>query len=76
MEHQYIYTKGFNDGHILAKYKPVLVTKLMQGLCKTSEYLQGLSDGKAEYEKGIIKHKMVELDQLRSFGEPDLNIGR
>ncbi|MBL7771717.1 MAG: hypothetical protein JNM95_02505 [Chitinophagaceae bacterium] len=67
MEQEHNYHLGFNSGFLLAKYKRALVTKLTQSIRCTSAYLQGLSDGKAEYDKSMQQEKLKELESLRTW---------
>lgn len=55
-----LYLKGFNDGYLLAKVNPELLTQLIQGnQSKTSEYFKGLVSGKKELEKELSLAKLA-----------------
>ena len=55
------YVTGFNNGYILAKHEPGLLSKIVKNLSSTTNYLQGLFSGKEEYE---LEHSRVHENEL------------
>ena len=47
------YIKGFNHGYLLAKHEPDLAAQLTEQPNAHSEYFQGLTYGKQEYDKEL-----------------------
>jgi hypothetical protein len=45
------FTKGFNNGYLLAQHRPELLAKVTIGLDPANDYINGLLAGKKEYEK-------------------------
>ena len=66
-EKQYI--KGFNNGYLLAKHEPALLSKIMTGLAPANDYLEGIFEGKDQYEREATKSKLDELQELRNKGK-------
>jgi hypothetical protein len=44
------FQKGFNNGYLLAQYKPELAEQVTKDLKPENDYLDGLLSGKQEYE--------------------------
>lgn len=71
------YVKGFNNGYLLSHHAADLADTVIDRLEGTEDYLQGLKDGKQQYEKELDKelsrwaeqHKDMQ-DQSR---EPELD---
>jgi hypothetical protein len=56
--------KGFNSGYLLAKHKPELSKKLLNGLQKTDNpYVLGLIEGSRE----VKKERDLELKKERPY---------
>jgi hypothetical protein len=47
------YTRGFNDGYLLAKHEPQLAAQLTAQPNDHNDYFAGLVGGKQEYEKEV-----------------------
>ena len=52
-EYEQRYTKGFNNGYLLAKHDPALAAQLSVRPNDHSAYFKGLMGGKEEYEKEV-----------------------
>lgn len=52
-EQEQLYTKGFNNGYLLARHEPELATKLSASPNEQNPYFRGLVFGKQEYEKEV-----------------------
>ncbi|MEM6359398.1 MAG: hypothetical protein AAF731_04865 [Bacteroidota bacterium] len=71
------YIKGFNNGYLFSRYANELADTVIDRLEETEDYLQGLKDGKLQYEQELDKelsrwanqHKDMQ-DQSRE-PEPD-----
>lgn len=75
MEQQEQYTEGFNNGYLLAKYEPKLLTKLLKQLVPSGDYLEGLFSGKEECEREYTLSQLNELARLRDNNrERDQNL--
>lgn len=46
-EQEELYTKGFNNGYLLARHEPELAAKLMASSNEQNPYLHGFAGGKA-----------------------------
>ena len=46
-----LFTKGFNNGYLLAKHEPELANLLAKIENKENEYLKGFAFGKEEFDK-------------------------
>jgi len=57
MEHleEQQYTKGFNNGYLLAKHEPELASRLMTQPNEHNAYFRGLLGGKQEYEQEVLE---------------------
>lgn len=62
MEPSEIYIAGFNSGYTLRKHSPDLAKKLIDTLKDQDNYIQGLKDGKLQFEQELDKeiHKWTE----------------
>lgn len=47
------YTKGFNNGYLLARHEPELAAKLMANPNEQNPYFRGLVGGRAQYEQEV-----------------------
>lgn len=52
-EQEQLYTKGFNNGYLLARHEPDLAAKLTASPNEQNAYFRGLMFGKQEYEKEV-----------------------
>jgi len=48
-----LFTKGFNDGYLMARHEPELVAQLSLTPNNHDPYYNGLVYGKGEYEKEV-----------------------
>ena len=64
-----LYIKGFNSGYLLAKYMPVLLTKIVKNVSPTNDFVEGLFSGKEEYELEYSRTQLDELNLLRNKSE-------
>jgi hypothetical protein len=62
-EKQYI--QGFNNGYTLAQYEPKLLQTISQNLSASTIYLDGLVEGKEQFEIEKEKVLLDEFSQLR-----------
>jgi hypothetical protein len=73
MEHQeQQYTKGFNNGYLLAQYEPELLNKLLPDLKPGNDYVDGMLSGKEQYD--IDKTHQLQKDVSHN-NTPDKNKG-
>ena len=47
------YTKGFNNGYLLARHEPELAAKLAANPNEQNPFFRGIAGGKAQYEKEV-----------------------
>ena len=59
------YLKGFNHAYLLAKNNPELLQQILNTK-SFNVYIQGLQDGRLEYEKSRVKSRTQELKNLQS----------
>jgi hypothetical protein len=59
------YTRGFNNGYVLAKYEPGLLSKIIKNLRPVNDYLEGFFSGKDLYELELIQGQLKNLDNIR-----------
>ena len=55
------FTKGFNDGYLLAEHAPAMVQKLVPSLLPANDYVDGLVAGTQEY---ALEKEQLQLDEL------------
>lgn len=63
------YTKGFNNGYLLAQHQPELLNKISGSLDRSNSYCDGLLSGKEEYEIEKAKEYFKKFDRGDSFGK-------
>jgi hypothetical protein len=63
-EQQYI--RGFNSGFLLAQFEPKLLDTVTKNLHSMNEYLEGLFDGREEFEIEQTRLQSEELKRLRT----------
>lgn len=69
MENQEIYIKYFNYGYALRQHEPEVLEKLLNTKPESPEVLQGLEDGKVQYENEM---KLMRLMDDRGVDELDM----
>lgn len=62
-EQQFI--RGFNNGYLLAKYEPLMLTAFLKDLEPQNSYIHGISYGQREYENEQIQSKLKELKDVK-----------
>jgi len=60
------YLKGFNQGYLLAKYKPQLMEQLTQNTHE-NEFIKGLKGGRQAFNKEKILNRLEELNLNKKF---------
>jgi hypothetical protein len=60
------YIRGFNNGYIIAKHEPVLLSKIEPSLTQATPYLEGFSAGKEQLTLENEREQLNELDGLRN----------
>ena len=73
------YISGFNDGYLIASKEPELFDKVINGIkAKNHDYVQGLYDGKQQYEKELAqkKERMARLNSLLPDKDKGIDLGR
>ena len=63
-EHEY--TKGFNDGYLIAKHEQIELQKILSSIDITpDEYGVGLTDGVEQHKKELHYERLAELREIR-----------
>jgi len=62
------YLKGFNHGYFLQKYEPDLLHDILKTPQVDHEYVAGLTDGKSELDKEVLKE--TNKDDLQELIDP------
>lgn len=72
MEPSEKYIDGFNSGYIIRKESPELAKKLIDTLKEQDDYIQGLKDGKLQFERELDKeiYRWAEQHKENSSKEP------
>jgi hypothetical protein len=70
-ENQFI--KSFNEGYILAKYKPELTELISQQIPKSNKVFEGFIEGKQQLDIEMQRNKLIEILKIRTKGR-DKNI--
>ena len=60
------YIQAFNNGYTLADYEPKLLNTISKNLTTSNMYINGLLDGKEQFEIEMDKVILDELSQLRN----------
>ena len=77
MDKEKQYITGFNNGYILAKHEPALLSKIVKDISPKTDYVEGLFSGKEEYEIERSRLHENELSQLRNRSQNrDRNLER
>jgi hypothetical protein len=63
------FTKGFNNGYLIAKYQPDLFEKIEKSSNSGNEYFKGMLSGKKEYdhEKKIIRFANEKIKRTKNL---------
>lgn len=74
MEESEKYIKGFNSGYTLRQHSPKLAKELIDLLKEQSDYIQGLKDGKLQFEKELDKeiYRWAEQHKGNVSNEPSI----
>ena len=74
MEESEKYIKGFNSGYTLRQHSSKLAKELIDLLKEQSDYIQGLKDGKEQFEKEMDKeiHRWIEQHKANVDQEPSI----
>ncbi|MGC4100876.1 hypothetical protein [Ferruginibacter sp.] len=65
------YQKAFNNGYVLAQYKPVLLSTICKSFHFKNNYLEGFFAGKELFERERMKSLLFELKKLRDNNDID-----
>lgn len=78
MESSAKYIEGFNSGYVIRKESPELAKKLIETLKEQSDYIQGLKDGKYQFEKELDKeiHRWAEQHKENLKDQPSPEKGK
>ncbi len=78
MEPSQKYIEGFNSGYIIRKESPELAKKLIGSLKEQDDYIQGLKDGKQQFEKELDKeiHRWAEQHKENTSELPSPEKGK
>ena len=60
------YQTGFNNGYLLAKHEPELLTEISKNLSPSNDYIEGIFSGKEQYEIEQTRTQETELEQIRA----------
>ncbi|WP_417591384.1 hypothetical protein [Owenweeksia hongkongensis] len=74
MEPSEKYIDGFNSGYVIRKESPELAKKLIDTLKEQDDYIQGLKDGKLQFERELDKeiHRWAEQHKQNLEAPPAL----
>ena len=59
------FTKGYNSGYLLAKYKPELAKLVIKDLQVANDYNKGLVQGHKEFQKEKIKSNPTVIKEQK-----------
>ena len=77
MDTEKLFVTGFNNGYLLSKYEPVLLSQIIKNLEPTAGYLEGFFSGKEEHELEISRSHMDDINRLRNISRGrDLGLER
>ena len=68
-----LFTRGFNDGYILARYEPNLLTLVIGKINQANDYFSGLISGQKEYE---LESQINDLSKLRQSKNQERDLDR
>lgn len=60
-----LFNTGFNNGYIIAKYNPGLLTALHKTISNSGDYVKGFFLGAEEYNIEAEKNRMDDLRKVR-----------
>ncbi len=61
-----IYQTGFNHGYLLTKYEPELARQVITPQKNPSDYQQGLTAGRQEYDIELLNNRLKSISQNKS----------
>ena len=67
MDTEKLFAVGFNNGYLLAKYEPSLLSKIIKNVQPSAGYLEGFFSGKEEYELENNRSQMDDINRLRNI---------
>lgn len=76
MEASEKYVEGFNSGYIIRRESPELAKKLLDALKEQDDYIQGLKDGKEQFERELDIEIERELDRHNKDQSPSIDKGK
>lgn len=59
------FTKGYNAGYLLAKFKPELATLVIKDLQASNDYNKGLVQGHKEFRKERVKSNPTVIKEQK-----------
>ncbi len=68
-----LFTRGFNDGYILARYEPNLLTLVIGKINQANDYFSGLISGQKEYD---LESQINDLSKLRQSKNQERDLDR
>jgi hypothetical protein len=68
------YIKGFNHAYILVKHEPKLIESILK-TTSVNNYIQGLKDGKLNFEQKRVKSRLQDLNKIHSKKEKNHDKG-
>lgn len=73
-QNEKLFTDGFNNGYLLAKFEPELAKKLTaENNNAHSDYFKGLVSGKQELQMEKVRERMKGLSQNNTPPAPTIN---
>lgn len=67
-----LFIKGFNNGYLLAKHEPALLTSMLNNIQPLTNYINGIKSGKLAFELKFAQDRLSELNELKDKKSPDL----
>lgn len=64
------FTTGFNNGYLIAKHEPILLSKIEGSLTQANSYLEGFSAGKEQFSHDL------DIDRLRQLRDSKKDMER
>lgn len=69
-----LFIKGFNNGYMLAKHEPAILTALLKNIAPRTPYIHGIAHGELEYEQEITMDRLKILDEVKGKGNREKEI--
>ena len=66
MDEEKKFIKGFNQGYTLAEHEPDILSKIVQNINSTNDYVQGIVSGKEEFELEKSRTHLDDLSRIRN----------